>query len=1166
MKLPCGCCEGVDIVTPEPLFNRPGLDALVYRVGTHAAFLDTMLARLSSLSIDVAAANDPTQLQRVFPLRDLTTRDPGDLSIALLDGWAVIADVLTFYQERIANEGFLRTAIERRSILELARLVGYRLRPGVSASVYLALTATDGFQGTIPTGTRAQSIPGTGERPQFFETSEDLAVRDAWNALKPRLARPQVITQNVDPGTDAATRDTLYFQGIATNLKVGDALLVVFGEDTDQQVVRFIDAVNPQADQGRTEVVLRPSPPNTSRDSPPTAYNQVHNTVAPFIDEASSIFAGNDLAASVADLLKNLLNRIGGLSAADSTDTDVLRPMVTGILPAIQEKLAVARERQFTRLAAWLSHLSYAIHVLANDVGDVEPLTNPPVLPVQLEPRLSPSPLANLTGILDQLARPPSLQPANSRRLVRSVAQVFAPQADTAPRLLAAFKPAVAGTLYQAWSGVATPSAQVRVYALRVKAAPYGHNAPRPAQVPPTNGTVTFPADPTLDTTDQGSLLSLDAVYDKITPNGWAVIDSPALPGAPSVRHIGSVDTISRAEYGMTARVTRIAVGSTWLPATPTFGNLRQTTVWAQSELLDLADEPIENDVEGDSVELASLYPGLESGRFVIVSGERTDIPHTTGVTASELVMIAGVAQGARAPLCALFPRDYIPFDKVYYTTDANRNGDRLLVGRIPDFEGLVAQKLQATFPNQQFCDQVQLAPGVHVNAYVPTGAELKGAFPDFDGLLVDPTTGVPFLRGQIPAAQTGPQLFAWRISTQPVHTILTLANALAYKYDSTSLTVNANVVKATHGQTVGEVLGDGDGSAALQRFTLGQRPLTYVAAPTPSGADSTLTVRINEVEWHEVDSLAGLGPRDRRFVTATDDDDATSVIFGDGVHGARLPTGSSNVKATYRYGIGTPGNVRAGQISQLASQPLGLKGVLNPLPASGGADRDGPDDGRRNAPLAVAALDRLVSVPDYADFARAFAAVGKATAARLTDGRRQVVHVTIAGKDDIPIDPTSDIYRNLVQALFQNGDPALDIVVAVRTLKLLVLSARVKLLPDYLWEAVEPQLRDAITTVFGFDRRDLGQPAFLSEAIAALQSVPGVLYVDVQTFDSVAEGITAEQLASLASTLGRSDAVTADPAEVDPAQSDPDRRLRPAELAILTPQIPDTLILNPIP
>jgi hypothetical protein len=126
----CGCCEGIQAVTPQSTVNRPGLGALSYRVGTHGAFLETMKARLSTMTVDVPSADGQTT-ETYTPLRALTTRDTGDFSIALLDGWATVADVLTFYQERIANEGFLRTATERRSILELARLLGYKLRPGV---------------------------------------------------------------------------------------------------------------------------------------------------------------------------------------------------------------------------------------------------------------------------------------------------------------------------------------------------------------------------------------------------------------------------------------------------------------------------------------------------------------------------------------------------------------------------------------------------------------------------------------------------------------------------------------------------------------------------------------------------------------------------------------------------------------------------------------------------------------------------------------------------------------------------------------------------------------------------------------------------------------------------------------------------------------------------
>src|SRR5258708_7919070 len=135
----CFCCTGPEPLTPAVVWNRPGLPALRDRVGTHGSFLATMKDRLGSLTLDAVGADGQT-VQTYRPLTGLTARDTSDFSIALLDGWATLGDVLTFYQERITNEGYLRTATERRSVVELSRLVGYGPRSGVAASVFLSYT------------------------------------------------------------------------------------------------------------------------------------------------------------------------------------------------------------------------------------------------------------------------------------------------------------------------------------------------------------------------------------------------------------------------------------------------------------------------------------------------------------------------------------------------------------------------------------------------------------------------------------------------------------------------------------------------------------------------------------------------------------------------------------------------------------------------------------------------------------------------------------------------------------------------------------------------------------------------------------------------------------------------------------------------------------------
>ncbi|MHC4179148.1 MAG: putative baseplate assembly protein, partial [Planctomycetota bacterium] len=194
-----------------------------------------MKAHLSSLAWDGES-----------PLRRLTTRQASDPAIALMDAWATVADVLTFYQERIANEGYLRTAVERRSILELARLIGYKLRPGVAASVHLAFSMEEGSGETvIPKGTAAKSIPGPGELPQTFETSEPLKARPEWNELKPRLTRPQKITANTE---------TIYIKGTASNLKPNDLLLIDLRKEGQRAIPRLVESVNVDHDKRHTIV------------------------------------------------------------------------------------------------------------------------------------------------------------------------------------------------------------------------------------------------------------------------------------------------------------------------------------------------------------------------------------------------------------------------------------------------------------------------------------------------------------------------------------------------------------------------------------------------------------------------------------------------------------------------------------------------------------------------------------------------------------------------------------------------------------------------------------------------------------------------------------------------------------------------------------------------
>jgi len=668
------------------------------------------------------------------------------------------------------------------------------------------------------------------------------------------------------------------------------------------------------------------------------------------------------------------------------------------------------------------------------------------------------------------------------------------------PRLLTVMQPALGQALYSSWGGISIPAVPTQVYALRQTASLFGHNAPQQINFPSDGGVPTPVGDWPLMKDDSGTTAEesdavyLDAAYPKILHDSWLVVKTNRVESDDEiVTEFGYTfaktrtpdSTLSRAEYGISGKTTYIVLGDPGNPAgtldwidlpgnTSTephtdFQAIRKTTVFAQSEKLELAEEPIFDLVSGDQIELDGLYDGLETGRWLIVSGERADVLDSAGdslpgVKTSELVMLAGVTQG-------------------------------------------VQQVTIDDFGNQ-----------------------------------VDRPGDSP-------------------------HTTIQLAKPLAYTYQRETVVIYGNVSKSTHGETRYEVLGSGDGSQVMQQFTLRQPPLTFVSAPTPSGIESTLAVRVNDILWHESDNLFVLGANDRRFISRNDDSGKTTITFGDGLHGARLPTGSENVRAVYRSGIGKPGNVRAEQISLLATKPLGVKSVINPLPATGGADAESRDQARRNTPLAVQALDRLVSVQDYADFARTFAGVGKASAVKLSDGRRQVVHVTIAGEDDIPIDVSSDLYRNLLQALSKFGDPHLALQLALREMVMVVLSARVRVHPDYLWELVESQVRAALLDAFGFSNRLLGQGLARSEVISVIQKVRGVSYVDVDVLGGVPESLTPTEMVNLtnpqsSSYLGLATVIHSELARIRP-RSGMAPLILPAQMVMFNPLVPDTLILT---
>lgn len=896
--------------TPQEIVNRPALSALAYRTGTYSTFYASMLAALS----------DPA----FAPLAALRTHASSDFSIALLDAWAVVLDILTFYQERFANEAFLRTAVGQRSVFELARLIGYVPSPGVSASATLSFTLSSAAGSPdnvlIPSGTRVQSVPGPGQKPQVFETASDLTAVIALNALPAQTHIPW----KLDTGSSFT-----WIAGATNNINIGDALLFVTAASNQPSAsgpadLRFVSRVAIDSASGNTRIWWNQPLTNTA-------------------------------AATAADVSIYIFRKKAALFGAQAPNPFLLPTTTLELIPG-----------------------------------------NP-------------------------------------------VSTTF--------------------STFRAEARVGTVSESPTLGDVSV----YYHQSP-------TDWIFAYAG---------GGVINLDAAYTGLEPSGpsadqlqWLVLTSP---GAAAFFQIASVSESNPNLYAVSAKTSQLTLSSaSVLAGSPGTGldailtnfinQTRATTAYVQSDLLTPAALPLTQWNAAGAFSLADgMVVPVQGSTIAVMGGQQITSQQPIGISGKRVRL--QVASGGNTIFVPANSSGLLPVadDQIFYAnafppaTDSITGLPSWLVSTLSGIPGTLIVAV----------DNMQLLPADKTDPIVSEAA------------LVD----VALVTGDV--------------------TTLTLNPALAGIYDATTVRVNANTVDSTHGETVQEILGSGDATNKALQFTLKQAPLTYVTAATGNGTQSTLEIWINNLQWHEVSNLLAAGPADRVFVTRVDAQGNRIVQFGNGVQGACTPTGQSNIRAVYRKGIGSPGMVNAGQLSQPLDRPQGVKSVVNPSSASGAADPASTDDARSSAPLPTLTIGRIVSLEDYQNFAINFAGIAKALASWTWVGNRRGVFLSVAGEGGAILKSDDPIVLKLVAAIQSNGNPYIPLMVAPYQPVLFRITAAVKVDEDnYDSGQVLAQAWQNLQSAFAFDRRQLAQNVVASQIVEIIQQTPGVIATQLQALN----------------------------------------------------------------
>jgi predicted phage baseplate assembly protein len=340
---------------------------------------------------------------------------------------------------------------------------------------------------------------------------------------------------------------------------------------------------------------------------------------------------------------------------------------------------------------------------------------------------------------------------------------------------------------------------------------------------------------------------------------------------------------------------------------------------------------------------------------------------------------------------------------------------------------------------------------------------------------------------------------------------------------------IATNSVDAFNHETIrNETVGSSDGSP-LQEFRLLRGPLLEdevievrerqkppIEEISDIGPDAVRpaepeNTQNNEVwvRYKRVDSFFASSPRSRHY---TLDYVTGTITFGDGRRGIVPPEAKNSIIATsYRIGGGSLGNVNAWNLTSLGRALAYIESVVNPLPATGGADRESIEEAKNRAPYTIKSRDRAVTSEDYEMLAlRASTTLARA---RCVPDRSNRGHVTLAlvPKGELRgeeltrrLVPSNEVLRYVKRYL--DDRKLVGTVLNVVRPRYKDMSLKVVLIrrsigtSDRLRKDIELKLRRFLHALIGGkDTKgwEFGRPVLKTEMIHLVEEVPGVEGVD---------------------------------------------------------------------
>lgn len=290
-------------------------------------------------------------------------------------------------------------------------------------------------------------------------------------------------------------------------------------------------------------------------------------------------------------------------------------------------------------------------------------------------------------------------------------------------------------------------------------------------------------------------------------------------------------------------------------------------------------------------------------------------------------------------------------------------------------------------------------------------------------------------------------------------------------------------------------------GRRRSESFTGNGEPGQRLVLAGKSIAQGSVRVRIQEREWTEVAHFQESDAGALHFQTETDALDETTIVFGDGVHGAVPPPGEP-VEVEYLETLGAAGNLGPNLVTEvldavyLDGAQVALS-VTNPAPATNGADRETLEHARRQAPAELRSLWKAVTKEDYKALAEGFPGVAKAQILDVNDcGNIRYYQVNLAVAPDGGGPPSALLKRELAEFLESRKVITVEINLFDPVYRPVSVDADVFAHAGEDLDLVRSRVEDALAEHFAFDRMDFGKAVRFSDLVALIDGVRGVSHV----------------------------------------------------------------------